>query len=60
MTAEEARRFRPAAGRLASVKLRAVATPARVAKPTEADIQAIRSAFSDARREVRERMFAGR
>ncbi len=60
MTAEEARRFRLAAGRLASVKLRAVATPARVAKPTEADIQAIRSAFSDARREVRERMFAGR
>jgi len=60
MTAEEARRFRLASGRLASVKLRAVATPARVAKPTEADIQAIRSAFSDARREVRERMFAGR
>jgi DNA-directed RNA polymerase specialized sigma24 family protein len=60
MTAEETRRFRLAAGRLASVKLRAVATPARVAKPTEADIQAIRSAFSDARREVRERMFAGR
>ena len=60
MTAEETRRFRLASGRLASVKLRAVATPARVAKPTEADIQAIRSAFSDARREVRERMFAGR
>jgi RNA polymerase sigma factor (sigma-70 family) len=60
MTAEETRRFRLASGRLASVKLRAVATPARVANPTEDDIQAIRSAFSDARREVRERMFAGR
>ena len=60
MTAEETRRFRLASGRLASVKLRAVATPARVANPTEDDIQAIRNAFSEARRETRERMFAGR
>ncbi len=60
MTAEEALRFRLAAGRLASVKLRAVATPNRVANPTEQDIQAVKDAFEDARREVRERMFAGR
>jgi hypothetical protein len=60
MTAEETRRFRLASGRLASVKLRAVATPARVAKPTEDDIEAVRKAFSEARRETRERMFAGR
>jgi hypothetical protein len=60
MTAEETRRYRLAAGRLASVKLRAVATPNRVATPTEQDIQEIRNAFSEARREVRERMFAGR
>jgi|GEM_PF-1269087 len=60
MTAEETRRFRLASGRLASVKLRAVATPARVANPTEDDIQAIRKAFSEARRETRERMFAGK
>jgi hypothetical protein len=31
-----------------------------VANPTEDDIQAIKDAFSSARREVRERMFAGR
>jgi len=42
------------------VKLRAVATPARVANPIEDDIEAIRKAFSEARRETRERMFAGR
>lgn len=60
MTAEETSRYRLAAGRLASVKLRAVATPSRVANPTEADIEAVRNAFSEARREVRERMFAGR
>lgn len=60
MTAEETSRFRLAAGRLASVKLRAVSTPARVANPTEQDIQAVKDAFEDARREVRERMFAGR
>jgi RNA polymerase sigma factor (sigma-70 family) len=60
MTAEETRRFRLASGRLASVKLRAITTPARVANPTEDDIEAIRKAFSEARRETRERMFAGR
>ena len=60
MTAEETRRFRLASGRLASVKLRAIATPARVANPTEDDIEAVRKAFSEARRETRERMFAGR
>ena len=41
MTAEETSRYRLAAGRLASVKLRAVATPSRVANPTEADIEGI-------------------
>jgi RNA polymerase sigma factor (sigma-70 family) len=60
MTAEETRRFRLASGRLASVKLRAITTPARVANPTEDDIEAVRKAFSEARRETRERMFAGR
>jgi hypothetical protein len=60
MTAEEARRFRIAAGRLAAARLRTVATPARIANPTEADIQAIRNAFSEARSEVRERMFTER
>ena len=60
MTAEEARRFRIAAGRLAAARLRAVATPRAVASPTESDISKIRSVFSSAREETRERMFRGR
>jgi hypothetical protein len=60
MTAEEARRYRLAAGRLAASRLRTVATPTRIANPTEQDIQEIKDVFSTARREVRERMFAGR
>ncbi len=60
MTAEEARRYRLAAGRLAAARLRTVATPARIANPTEQDIKDIKDVFSNARREVRERMFAER
>jgi hypothetical protein len=57
MTAEEARKFRIAAGRLASVKLRAIVTPSNSERPTKEDVQKVRNAFEDARQEAKERMF---
>jgi hypothetical protein len=57
MTADEARRFRIAAGRLASVKLRAIVNARNADNPTLQDVQAVRKAFEDARTEAKERMF---
>ena len=57
MTADEARRFRIAAGRLASVKLRGIVTAANAERPTKDLVQKVRNAFEDARTEAKSRMF---
>jgi len=57
MTAEEAKRFRITAGRLASAKLRGVVNAVNTKSPKAPDIDKIRKAFTDARSEAKDRIF---
>ena len=60
MTAAEAHRYRTIAGRRAVAKLRGIVTPMVKKNPSEKDVEDIRRAFIDARREAREIVFGAK
>ena len=57
MTAEETKRFKVAAGRLASAKLRGVVNPRSASNPTLEDLKRVKNAFESASHEARQRIF---
>jgi hypothetical protein len=58
MTAEETKKFRIAAGRLASVKLRGIVNARNAANPTMDDVKKVKNAFESATHEAKQRIFS--
>ena len=57
MSSDETKKFRLAAGRIASARLRSVVTPRAAANPTKEDLDAVKKVFEQAGHEAKSRIF---